>query len=122
MSLADAFIEPEMQHRARVMHATWGHLKVDRRKKHPGYIIFTKGEFRDEVVIKSEFKDVPDSPWFHTHIHEFIQKKLGYDCGKCGKIFRFVGYYRVCLNGVGQFIGKVHVVRVLSPKLQYSSI
>ncbi|MCY1197876.1 hypothetical protein D9M72_92440 [compost metagenome] len=111
MSLADAFIPVVRAQRELVMHQTWGHLKVDRRKRHPGYILFTAGEFRDVVVINSEFDDVPDSPWFYTHIHDFIMKKAGRR-EQCGKVFRFDGYYRVCLNGVGQFIGKVRVVRM----------
>ena len=110
-TFADAFVEPEAAFKAAVMHQTWGHLKVDRRKRHRGYILFTAGEYRDLVVIKSDFGDVPDSPWFYTHIHDFISKKAG-KREQCGKGFRFDGFYRVCLNGVGQFIGKTRVVRM----------
>ena len=56
-TFADAFVEPEAAFKAAVMHQTWGHLKVDRRKRHRGYILFTAGEYRDLVVIKSDFGD-----------------------------------------------------------------
>jgi len=111
MSLADVFAPVVEMQRAQVMNDTWGHLKVDCRKKHPGYILFTAGEYRDLTVIRSSFKGVPDSPWFYTHIHDFIGKKAGRR-EDCGKVFRFEGFYRVCLNGKGQFIGKTRVVRI----------
>lgn len=111
MSLADAFIPTEQAYKNQVMNATWGHLAAKRSVKHRGYILFAAGEYGDLICIKSMFKNVPDSPWFYQHVHDFIFKKAG-KREQRGKVFRFDGHYRVCLNGVGQFIGKVRVVRL----------
>lgn len=112
MSLADAFLPAEVDHRNRVMQATWGHLAAKRNVKHPGHILFACGEFGDFICIRSDFKDVESSPWYYDHLHKFIAKKVGFDRSARGKVYRFDGHYRLCLNGVGQFIGKVRVIRM----------
>jgi hypothetical protein len=108
VSLADAL--DEGGYRSRVMHATWGHLAPEERRKYPGTILFTQGEYGDCTVIRSNFPDLPGSPWFHQHESDFCfdnKRKL-----ESGVIYKFEGTYMMFKNGNYHFSGKVKEVAV----------
>lgn len=107
---AQLFAEHENQHYNAVQRDTWGHLAPVHRKKYQGYLIFTKTEWGDEVPIKSEFKDLPDSPWFQDHITQFIDKFCGYDKTKEGVVYRFEGTYMIYNNGRARWRGKTKIL------------
>jgi hypothetical protein len=102
MSLADAFAPYEAQYKAEVMANTWGHLYPEPRKKYPGFVIFAHSAYGDLVVIKSEFDDLPDSPWFFEDLRMLLMK---YET-ESGKVYRFDGYYMKYKNGNCIFAGK----------------
>lgn len=108
MSLADAFIPAEEEHRHRVMVSTWGHLIPKRGTPHKGFILFTIGEYGQITPIQSRFENVADSPWFWDHQQDYIYKE-----GKKrprGAVLRFDGHYVMFKNGKGRFTGKVTTV------------
>jgi hypothetical protein len=106
-SFAEAFIPAEQEHKNRVMHATWGHLAPEPRKKYRGYMVFACGQYRDIVVISSDYSDMPNSPWLYQAEHDFAFKKA-----KRGKVHRFDGTLMMCKNGKFKFSGKVRTLRV----------
>lgn len=105
-AFADAFLPAEAEHRGRVMHATWGHLAPEPRKKYPGFMVFAFGQYRD-VVIESDYGALPDSPWLYTAEHDFALDKAK----DRGCIYRFDGTVMMCKNGKFKFSGKVRKVR-----------
>lgn len=113
--VSDPFIHVMAEHEARykdaVMHHTWGHLAPEPRKQHRGYILFTRGEYREEVCIRSAFQGVKDSPWFYNGLHDFIHIQLKRR-DTYGRIYRFDGTVMMCKNGKFKFSGKVRSVRI----------
>lgn len=104
--MQEAFAPAEAEYRNRVIHATWGHLAPEPRKKYRGYVLFTFGEYGDITVIKDNFEGLPDSPWFYEHVHEFASRKVK----TRGRVYRFDGTYMMLKNGNSRFSGKVRVV------------
>jgi len=91
-----------------VTNQTFGHLAPEHRKVYDGFIVFTYGEYGDIVVIKSDFKGLPDSPWFFDNMLDFVNKKAK----KQGTVYKFVGTYMMFKNGRGRFSGKVKNVKI----------
>jgi hypothetical protein len=108
MSLASAFVEYEAHARSVVMHNTWGHLAPEPRRDYPGTILFTQTEYGDLVPIRSRFTGLPDSPWFHQHLCDFVADKAT----EPGVVYRFEGKYMMFKNGNARFSGKVRKVRI----------
>ena len=108
MSLADAFASAEAEYRNRVMHSTWGHLAPVPRKPYTGGILFTHTEYGDLVPIRSSFPELPDSPWFYRHLHDFVADKARTPA----TVYRFEGTYTMLKNGRSRFSGKVRKVRL----------
>lgn len=107
MSLADAFAGAEAAHAAAVRRNTWGHLAPVHRKKYPGKIIFTIGEYGGITVIQSAFKNLGDSPWFYEHQQDYIYKAYKDHKRSRGAVLEFKGTYMMFNNGGGRFTGKV---------------
>lgn len=107
---AEAFAEHEARYKAAVMNSTWGHLAPKPRRVYRGEILFAHGEYRDLVVLRSNFKGLPDSPWFYEDLHNFVADKASKR--RSGAVLRFVGTYTMFKNGKGRFSGKVRDVRI----------
>lgn len=112
MSMADAFAPAENSFRNWVAVNTWGHLAPEARKVYRGYIVFALGCYGDQVVLQSEFENLPGSPWYFDDesewVNEFIDRhtKVG---GDCHGIWRFDGTYTKFKNGNYRFSGKTKV-------------
>jgi hypothetical protein len=106
MSLADAFAPAEARYRAQVVANTFGHLAPQPGKSYPGSIVFAQSEFGQLVPIRTDFEDLPDSPWFHNHLTDFVGDKAT----EPGQVYRFDGHYRMYKNGKGKFTGTVKQV------------
>jgi hypothetical protein len=100
MSVASALAPAEADFKNRVMHATFGHLAPEPRKKYPGTILFVHGEYGDITIVRSTF-NVPSSPWFYNHITDFVASAETEE----GNAYLFTGYYMLFKNGNCQFVG-----------------
>ena len=49
-----------------VMKDTWGHLYPQPGRKYRGTMLIAVGEYGDQIIVKSEFKDLECSPQRHT--------------------------------------------------------
>lgn len=85
-----------------VMVETWGHLAPKSNEKYPGAIIFVHGIYGDMAVITSDFRNLPESPWFFEDQREFVMSRNT----KAGNIYRFDGTYIKFKNGNFRFTGK----------------
>ena len=103
MSLAEAFAPAEARHRSQVMAATFGHLAPQVRKKYRGTILFTHSNYGQLVVIRADFKNLPDSPWLFEHLNDFVFERAT----ERGKVYRFEGSYMLFKNGKPSFSGTV---------------
>lgn len=103
MSLADAFSGHEALYRSQVMAQTWGHLAPEAGKRYSGTILFTQTEYGQLVPIRSDFKDLPDSPWFFEHLNDFVANEATVP----GAVCRFRGTYVTFKNGNHRFTGKI---------------
>lgn len=113
MSLADAFAPVEQAHKNAVIQATFGHLHPEHMREYPGTLVFSINQYGGDVsVIKSEFKDVDDSPWYYDHMYEFAWKQYDRKDRHPGHVYRFEGTYRVRKNGTPVFKGKVRSVKL----------
>jgi hypothetical protein len=101
---------PRVHYRSAVMQATWGHLAPKPRRRYRGEIIFAHGDFGDHVVIRCNFKGLPDSPWFFEQMTEWTADRAFKR--PRGSVLRFVGTYMMFKNGKGRFSGHVHRVRL----------
>lgn len=86
------------------MQATWGHLAPDGERTYSGHFVFALGCFGDLAVVEAEFEDLPDSPWFHEDLHNWIWDHKPEE----GRIYRFDGTY--CRDRDDLFVGTVEAV------------
>jgi hypothetical protein len=111
MSLEEAFAPIEQVNRAIVINNTWGHLAPIPQQKYNGSILFCYGEYGDVTPIKTDFKNLPNSPWFFEDMNEFISDKcneLSY-----GNVYKFIGTYIKFKNGNYRFSGKINQLKGL---------
>jgi hypothetical protein len=87
---------------ARVMQETWGHLAPVPRLAYQGTILFAHGAYGDLVIIRADFPDLPDSPWFFDDLNQFVDSWLT----EAGKLYEFSGTYTKFKNGGFRFSGK----------------
>lgn len=121
MSLADAFAPSDAAYKNKVLIATFGHLHPEWEKVYPIAVTFTHAYYSESVIIDME-TTVEDSPWFADHVHDLIsphphkprdwkKESRGWYVRNMrieqGKIYTFVGTYRVRSNGSPVFKGKV---------------
>lgn len=91
---------------ADVMQDTWGHLAPEPGRVYAGTFVVAHGCYDDLAVISAEFADLPDSPWFHEHLHDWISDQAT----EPGKVYRFTGTYS--RDRGDRFIGKLTAVAV----------
>lgn len=89
-----------------IMEETWGHLAPKPNTIYPGTLVFAQGDYGNLVPLKTEFKNLPGSPWFFNDMQDFINKKAK----TAGHIYKFTGTYRLLKNGKGRFSGTVQDV------------
>lgn len=122
MSLADAFASSDAEYKNKLLIHTFGHLHPEWEKVYPIKITFTHGYYRDITIIDMEI-DVDDSPWLATHVHHLVAgharrsrnwrrpTKGGWYVRNMrienGRVYSFVGTYRVRSNGSPVFKGRV---------------
>ncbi len=107
-TMAEAFAPAEAAHRARVMGATWGHLAPKPSNKYEGTILFSHSEYGDLVPLRSDFKDLPDSPWFFQDMQDWI----GQQKTEAGQVYFFRGSYTKFKTGNCRFSGKVRSIHI----------
>jgi hypothetical protein len=110
MTLIDVYAERKA---ARVEKETWGHLAPEPGRAYPGTILFAEGEWGDLVLLRANFTDLPDSPWFYDALQEWQLDQAT----KPGGLYRFTGTYRRFRNGRHRFAGRVEEVDV-APAVQ----
>jgi len=108
MGLAKAFAPIEAKYKAEVMADTWGHLAPEPGRKYPGHMYFTQSEYRDLISIRSDFGDLPGSPWFFDDQQDFIGMKAVEE----GVVYKFTGYYIKFKSGSYRFTGEVREVKL----------
>lgn len=110
--MADAFAPIEALNRSIAVSSTFGHLAPKHRKVYKGTILFTCGEYGDYTCVRSDFGDLPSSPWFHEHIHAFIADHAE----ERGCLYRFSGTYEMTSKDATayRFKGRVRLVKLRS--------
>ena len=103
MGLQEAFAPIEADNRARVEAQTWGHLAPVAGRLYPGTILFAESEYGDVVVIRADFTDLPDSPWFYDDMYDFIWSQET----EPGGLYQFSGSYQKDENAAYEFDGAV---------------
>lgn len=91
---------------AEVTQDTWGHLAPEAGREYAGTVVYAVGCFGDLAVISVDFADLPDSPWFYEHLHEWIWDQEPEE----GRVYRFDGNYRS--DRRVQFVGRVQQVEI----------
>lgn len=86
----------------RVMADTWGHLAPRPQTAYRGSILFAHGEYGNLVALRTDFPELPDSPWFFHDMMEFI----GAAKTEAGCIYEFEGTYTRRKNGSHHFKGR----------------
>jgi hypothetical protein len=105
MGLAEAFDQYDAAKKAQVMEDTWGHMRDTPDIRHHGTVIFAESEYRERVVLCSDFGDAGFGPWFWEHAHEWLSEQ---DM-KPGRIYTFRGWYLISSDGLDEyeFSGKI---------------
>ena len=101
MSLADAFAPIEALNREIVLHNTFGHLAPVPGKKYTGTILVAQGNYRDTVLLDSDFGELPDSPWLYDDLQRFIETAPS----ESPAVYRWSGWYIQYKNGNHRFGG-----------------
>jgi hypothetical protein len=112
-TISEAFAPWEASYKARVMGETWGHLAPKPRNAYRGSILFAQSEYGDLVALRTDFPDLPDSPWLFNDIMEFICAAKT----EAGGIYEFEGTYTRRKNGTHHFKGRT-VERMPIPERQ----
>ena len=126
MSLADAFASSDANHKNKVLISMFGHLHPEWEKEYPIVVTFTHAYYNGFVIIDME-TEVEDSPWFAGHVNDLVGGHVRRSAkGRGdqhwyvrnmrlvqGRIYSFIGTYRVRKNGRPVFTGKV-VARTLN--------
>lgn len=107
MGLADLCAEIQMHNKAIVMHQTFGHLRVQPRKKYQMRIVFSCSDYGGSHEIVRTKTDAPDSPWLYQHMQQFCSRKA-----KPGNIYVFEGTYYSTKTGRGVFQGKTRRIDI----------
>lgn len=102
-TMAEAFAPIEAKYKTEVMANTWGHLYPKTRQAYEGSILFAHSEYGDLVPLRTDFPDLPDSPWFFSDMMDFIGKSKT----DAGRIYEFQGTYTRRKNGSHHFKGRV---------------
>lgn len=89
--------------REEIMQDTWGHLAPSPRKLYQGSIVMAHGDYGDLVILRVDFPDLPDSPWFYEDLREFVGHQM-FEV-EAGTVHRFVGTYRYTKRMGGIFAG-----------------
>jgi hypothetical protein len=106
MDIAAIFGEYEARYRARVMHATWGHLEQKRGEIQTGYFVFTIAAYGgSHEILASDWGDLDDSPGLYTVMMDYIAKH-----GERGVVTRLEGHVRRFKNGSYQIGGRRYVI------------
>lgn len=105
MTLGTAMQEWAEAKKAQVEAETWGHLAPKSNRSYRGYIVFAVTAWGVSLPINAEFKELPDSPWAHSDMLDFIGNHTD-DTG----VYRFEGTYTKLTNGECKFLGYVCVV------------
>jgi hypothetical protein len=95
VSLDDVAALIEVENRARVMAATFGHLAPAVGRTYTGSILFAHSGYGDGTVpIMAEFDDLPDSPWFYHGMCEYlIEHRVTHGDAAEGRVYRWYGTY-----------------------------
>lgn len=88
------FVQIEGVTKEIVMGQTWGHLAPKKNKKYYGSILFVLGNYGDNVIVDTEFKSLPDSPWLFDAIQNFIFEQKFEQKLERGGVYKFVGTFR----------------------------
>ncbi len=91
---------------ATVVGETWGHLAPQQDRVYAGTMTYTLGCFGDLAVIRVDFTDLPDSPWFYEDLHEWIWNQGPSE----GTVYQFTGTY--CRDRSLRFVGHLGSVTV----------
>jgi hypothetical protein len=102
-----AFAPAIEKYRAEVMADTWGHLGPEPRRAYRGSLVFVTSEYGgDRTIVRTNFPDLPDSPWFYEDMNEwmFTDKLLKL---REGGVYEFTGTYTKRKNGTFHFKGRI---------------
>jgi hypothetical protein len=102
VTFTGAFEEHEAIQRGRVMSETFGHLAPKTDRAYSGTILFIHGEYGDDVPLRVDFPDLPDSPWFFEGMCDFILDHGDDGDHESGKVFRWTGLYSFEANEDGE--------------------
>lgn len=96
--MEEAFAPVEARYRAQVMGETWGHLAPQARTKYKGSVLFAHSVYGGDgtTVIRTDFQELPDSPWFYEGLHELAgehRSEHGDDVE--GGVYLWTGYYEL---------------------------
>lgn len=99
-----AFEPANALYRARVAADTWGHLAPQPRRAYHGTMVLAASEYGgDRIIIRTDFADLPDSPWFFDDLHEWLfSKRVQLNEGG---IYEWSGTYTKRKNGTFHFKG-----------------
>lgn len=105
MSVAEAFAESDAKYKAAVIHAAFGHLEPEPRRKYFGELLLADGDYtHGVVVIRSTFEI--DAPFWYDQLHGFAaEQEL-----EPGYVYRFTGWFMRFKNGGCRFSGKIEKV------------
>jgi hypothetical protein len=100
MPIVDPYLERKT---AKVMRDTWGHLDAEPGKRYRGSILFAEGEYGDLVILRVDFGEAGNGPWFHEAINDWLIEQET----ESGEMYRFEGYYLLTKRGEHRFRGNV---------------
>lgn len=93
--------------REEVMRDTWGHLDAQPDIRYPGTILFAESEYGgDRMVLRADFGDEAGyGPWFYEGIQDWLYEQTI----DPGKLYLFVGWYRL-VDDEHEFVGNVEII------------
>lgn len=102
MGLQHVIPQIQADARARVQADMWGHLAPKPRTAYRGTILFTHSEYGDMTLIRTDFGELPSSPWFYEDMTDFM-----FGCKTVpGGIYEWEGTYTKRKNGTCHFKGR----------------
>jgi len=113
MPLVDVFRDSK---KIRVMQETWGHLYPKPGFKYPGEMLIAIGEYRDEIIISSDFPNLAGSPYrygMEDTIFDILHNKYDVEPGvyKVDCVLWFYKTEQALNKGVGRMI-KIEIEEV----------
>jgi hypothetical protein len=120
VSLADAFAEGIAIQRAEATCMTFGHLAPEPGRTYAGSILFAHGEYGDYLPIRTDFPELPDSPWFFEGMCDFILDHGTEGHRDSGDVFWWTGTYSFAADEetgetTHRFDGEVVKVKIQGP-------